>query len=203
MANNLLSEAERYLVTRWDDARHLELSMEEVRRKYAGLFGRIAEAVASRHKRLSQSYIRVTQHWADGVFGIGDQRWRTKSGDLQGFYIEGLRLEVLASEEDSPWAGIWISKIDGREMAAAREKLYAASKGLLTRRERELAFEEKPGEECALWYHLPEKQTQLLDMLAADDGRGFVDCMVGHIDLLARFSPVLDRILMQRASRRR
>ena len=88
-------------------------------------------------------------------------------------------------------------------MGAAREKLYAASKELLTRKERELAFEEKPGEECALWYHLPEKQAQLLEMLVANDGRGFVDCMVGHIDLLARFTPVLDKILVQRISRRR
>ena len=43
-------------------------------------------------------------------------------------------------------------------------------------------------------YYLPEKRTELLEMILKDDGQEFVDCLVKHFESFVRFIPVLDEV---------
>jgi DNA-binding GntR family transcriptional regulator len=48
-----------------------------------------------------------------------------------------------------------------------------------------------------LWYYLPETGQQLIDAILDGDGQRFVDSMTAHFDLLARFTPLLDKLLIK------
>src|SRR6185312_13878601 len=107
MAKELLNEAERFLLNRWDEARMLELAMDAVRSKYKELFQRVADAVMESHPELDVKAVYPTQFWEyAGSIGFGRTRW--PAGDPYwppGFWVWCLRLEDLASEEvEQPYA---------------------------------------------------------------------------------------------------
>jgi hypothetical protein len=199
MAKQLLNEAERFLLTKWNDAYLLEEAMEEVRKKYKGLFEEILDAVGESHPELDARRYFVTQFWTDGCLGFGRSSW--PAGDSNwpsGLWMNGLRLEELASEEtDPPNATIWLStkaKI-ALDSDKARRVLDQQAKRLLTREELKGVFSaEEKG--ILLWLPAPSKR-QLLDALADGDGEAFVNLFVSQFDMMAKFIPVLDKVFRE------
>lgn len=197
MSNTLFNEAERYLVGNWRQARMLEESMQEVRNKYFGLGQAVVERIRDEQPALDWDEVNVHRKSGQGRIGIARSTWPEKGGYKLGFYVEGLRLEQLAgAEEDEPeplYACIWTEPAgktpsQGLEFAKA---VHSGERRRLTEEERKKCKEE-PG--APLWYFLPQTGEQLLQMLLAGDGQQFVECMVTHFGLLARFTPDLDEV---------
>jgi len=63
------------------------------------------------------------------------------------------------------------------------------------KRRRALCLKGREEDEYPLCYDLPEPKDQLLKMLVEGDAQQFVDCMVGHLRLLAQFTPAIDKLL--------
>ncbi|MCX5674787.1 MAG: hypothetical protein NTX87_07250 [Planctomycetota bacterium] len=199
MAKELFNEAELYLVRQWPSAQLMEESMDKVRKKYASLCQRTVEAFQATHKELDNSQVFVTQFWASGYAGTGRVAWRHGKGN-PGFYIDNLRLEVLTDEtEEAPYAYIWLDKPQkgSVDFAKARKTIQSAASKLLTQEELRRCSMDDPDEGCPLYYDLPESRHDLLGMLTEADGQRFADCLTAHMELLARFTPVLDEILLK------
>jgi hypothetical protein len=47
---------------------------------------------------------------------------------------------------------------------------------------------------CALVYLLPQSRKELLEMLAEGTSQPFIDCLVGHLEVVIKFTPVLDKV---------
>ncbi|MBC7782840.1 MAG: hypothetical protein H7144_03290, partial [Burkholderiales bacterium] len=110
MADKLLNEAEILLLQNWHDARQLEKTLEEVRKKYTGIFELVADRLAVLHPELDAKRLIVTQFWGSGSLGFGKKIW--PEGDSQfppGFWMDQLRLERLSdTEHPEPGLSIWI-----------------------------------------------------------------------------------------------
>src|SRR5207302_148940 len=108
----------------WVDSRLLEESMDGVRTKYKEVFQRIVVAVTEGHPELDANAAYPTQFWGEGQMGLGRKSWPGgESKWPSGFWVDNLRLEVLAAEDSgSPCGYIWVShksKCD-LDFAAAR-----------------------------------------------------------------------------------
>ncbi len=199
MAKQWCNEAERYLIQNWPSARLMEKAMESVRKEYKGVFERALEALQQSGKDFDNPGIFVTQFWGRGFVFLNMTAWmrNKKIWPPPGFYIENLRLELLCDKDEAvPYASIWLpAKKNGVDPAEARKAILEAAQQLLTEEERALCLKGQEEDDYPLYYDLPEPKDQLLKMLLDGDAQPFVDCMVGHLDLLARFTPVIDKLL--------
>lgn len=200
MSNRLLDEAELLLLSQWDEARMLEQTMGRVREKYDGLCNQAVQAVREGHPELDACRVFATQFWAKGWLAFGRKAW--PDGEAQyptGFYLDNLRLEVLADEgEPAPTATIWMpakaSKKIGQEVAAVRQQLADGAADLLTKDEQERYLRPEGGK-AILRFAMPSK-AELLNLIKTGDGTGFVELVVTQVDLMARFLPLLDPIFV-------
>lgn len=203
MAKELMNEAERFLLTRWQEARRLEESLRTVRTKYKEVFERIREAVTEAHPELDASEVKVTQFFNDGIIVFGRKAWlKHEAFFIPGFWVENIRIEILTSEEsNSPLATLVIpmkaAKLAGINLAAARKAVMAEAKQLLPLEEWKEATQ-VDGEESLLRFPAPSK-AELLDLLHLGDGQGFVQRFVELFDIMARFIPVVDRLYASRS----
>jgi hypothetical protein len=168
--------------------------MDTVRKRYAEICTDVVDAVQDKHPELGWSRVYVSRETGKGGIGIGRKAWPGNRNWLVGFYVEGLRLEHLCSEEAGrPYASIWTQPVAGRQLNSAQidRALRAEARQILTKEELQRCAKDDEG----LWYYLPETGRQLVDLLLDGDGRPFVDCIAAHFDLLARFTPVLDKVL--------
>jgi hypothetical protein len=166
--------------------------MEGVRTKYKELFQRIIDAVTEAHPELDAQRSRVTQFWAEGYIGFGRKSWPFGANWHSGFWVENLRLEVLAAEDSVPPAAyIWAPRKSNLEFDAARVAVKKAAIDLLTPEELKATGEESG--EVLLNLPAPSKR-ELLDALSDGDGQKFVKLFVSHFDMAARFVPVLDKV---------
>jgi hypothetical protein len=204
MAKELFNEAELYLLRQWQSARLMEESMETIRVKYDSLFQKTVDAFRARHEELNNPQVYVKQFWDTGYAGVGRKAWC--SGNYNpGFYLYNLRLEILSDEtQDAPYAYIWLgsAKKTDADLAAARERIRLAASKLLTKEELQRCKMDDPDKGCPLYYYLPESRNDLLNMLTMGDGQHFADCMTAHLELLARFTPILDEVLLKGARAR-
>jgi hypothetical protein len=189
VGKTLFNEAERYLVGNWRQARMLEESMQEVRNKYFGLGQEVVERIREEQPALDWDEVYVHHKSGQGGICLARSTWPDKGGSKLGFYVERLRLEQLAGaeedEQEPPYACIWTEpagKTPSQGFEVAKR---------LTEEQRKKC-KEQPG--TPLWYFLPQTGEQLLQMLLAGDGQQFVECMVTHFGLLARFTPDLDEV---------
>jgi hypothetical protein len=197
MAENTFNEPEKYLIQNWVQARRAEKSMEEIRGKYAGIFDRVWEEVKAAHGELDHCHTRVTQFWCKGYMGIGRKEWRREGGDQPLIQIDRLRLEVLLDDEsEPPFAGIWACKAKkpGTDRDGVRTIITEANKVLTKEEVARCQFESQNNYGYVLRYNLPENRHDLAGFLLEEDGQNFVDCMVSHFEVLARFIPVLDKV---------
>jgi len=56
--------------------------------------------------------------------------------------------------------------------------------------------EREKNKRTCFWYNLPESRQSLAQMLLDNESEKFVECIVSHVMILARFIPVLDEILL-------
>jgi hypothetical protein len=50
------------------------------------------------------------------------------------------------------------------------------------------------GGTASVYYFLPQPREELLSLLLTNAARGFIECMVGHFDNLAKLTNVLDQL---------
>jgi hypothetical protein len=203
MAKEWCNEAERYLIQHWSSARLMEQAMESVRKKYTGVFQRVVETLQRTRKEFDHTGVFVTQFWGDGFVFLSRTAWkrREKQWPPPGFYIGNLRLELLCAEDEPPpYAGIRIPA-KGRDVDT--KALTNAVRKLLTEKERKRCPIQQEDGNYPLYYDLPETRADLLDMLLDGEADRFVDCMVSHLELLARFTPVLDKLLASKTAGRK
>jgi hypothetical protein len=201
MSKELFNEAELYLIRQWQSAILVEESMGKIRDKYDSLFQKIADALGAKHAELNNPQVYVKQFWETGYFGAGRKAWRHGNNN-PGFYLHNLRLEMLSDEtQEAPYAYIWLgsAKKTDSDLAAARETIRFAASKLLTREELQRCKMDDIDMGCPLCYDLPESRNDLLNMLTMGDGQQFADCMLAHLDVLAKFTPILDEVLLKGA----
>lgn len=198
----LLNEAERFLLRNWSEARMLEESMEGVRTKYKEAFQRVVEAVTEAHPELDTNAMYVTQFWGKGSIGFGRKLWPTENTNWPpGFWIDHIRLETLSDEEaPPPAASIWLPSRSARkanvDLLEVRTAIFEAARTLLSKEEFDRCDKAEADREVLLAWAAPSKR-ELLDMISDGDGQRFVGCLAAQFDILARFVPVLDDILVK------
>jgi hypothetical protein len=200
MHKELLNEAERFLLKNWTEARTLEESMEGVRVKYAELFQTAIQAVSAAHPELDRTVSYPTQNWGSGSIAFGRAAWPASDNyEPPGLWIWNLRLEILASEDEpQPVAALYLPpktvKKVNLDRSAARAALMKAAADLLE--PDELGRVNKAEAADVLLSITTRPKTDLLNLFSAGDGQGFVDYLASEIDLLARFVPALDALLL-------
>jgi hypothetical protein len=196
MTNETFNEPERFLIQKWAVSRQLELAMEKIRTSYTSVGKRIVAAVRGIHAELDSETVALTQHWGEGVILIGRKAWQLPNEWPSGFYMGKLRLEVLADEsEEPPYLSIWFNKPEkmGIDKEAAINEVHQAAKGILSQDEMKLC-KLTSDDNCALVYLIPQSRKELLEMLAEGTSQSFIDCLVGHLDVVTKFTPVLDKV---------
>ena len=198
MARTSMNETERFLLNNWSEASRLEECMEGVRTKYKELCERVAAAVLETHSALDASVVYVTQSSYDGCIGLARKSWPGgDSRDPPGFYVDNLRLEILASEEsDEPVSYLWVDKKSILDLAAARGDVTAEAKKLLGREQFERLCTAGSGEFLLYFVNTPSKH-DLLTALAEGDEQTFVDKLQSHFDTMAQLVPVLDKLFQE------
>jgi hypothetical protein len=200
MEKQMFNEPEMYILEKWADAKLLEESMESMRNKYREVFDKVLERVQEQHKELDCS----AMHFAAGDDGInvavGKSTWPCRYPKWpSGLWLSRVRLDDVASEpEYPPGACIWIRPPvqSGLDLKKAANKLREAARQVLPKGALK-DFEVDEGKsDASIWYPLlPESRQELLAMVKKEDGSAeFIDCMVTHFELLAKFIPVIDEI---------
>jgi len=174
--------------------------MENIRKKYKGIFERVVDALQQGGKEFDYPGIFVTQFWCSGYVFLSKTAWMRgkKIWPPPGFYVEHLRLELLCDrDEPAPHASIWLpAKKTGVDPGQARQAILKAAPQWLTEDEQSRCLKQPEDEDYLLCHDLPEGRDRLLQMLVEGDAQPFVDCMVSHMELLSRFTPVLDKLLV-------
>jgi hypothetical protein len=156
------------------------------------------------HAVLDSRDIRPTN---DGVnIGIGKKSWRTKSHYyISGFWIGEIRIEDLTSEEEhSPDRTVWGNHPDVTiDLDAAKKKLRDAAESILSKEELRRADLDWGKGIAGITYPIMQPRAELFELLIKDDSRGFVACMVAHLESMAKFTPILDEIFNMGGKRRR
>lgn len=204
MTKELLNEAERFLLSRWAEARLLEESMEAVRAKYRELFQRVVEAVTGTHPELDRHVFYATQIWSSGSIAMGRTSWPASDNyEPPGLWMWNLRLEKLAAEDEpAPTASIWLPpktiKKANIDRVAARAVFAKAATDLLEAHEAARLTKLDSSDQALIRFTMRPK-SELLSMLSEGDGQKFVDYLTSEFDTLARFIPTLDDVLAKSA----
>ena len=81
----------------------------------------------------------------------------------------------------------------GIDEAAAIKAVRQAAEKLLSADERNLCRLDSD-DDCALIYPILQSKKELLEMLVEGTSQKFIDCLVGHLDFVTRFTPVLNKV---------
>ena len=196
MSKNRFNEAEAYLLCNWQQARSVEKTMEEIRAKYAEVIERVWAATKAQHKELDWYEAYVTQFWCDGYINIGRSNWQI-SDNYAYIGIDNLRLEILSDDNaERPYIGIYAgtSRKPAMEVGGIRKVLSAAGR-ILPKDKFSWEKQDDPSEYAwVLWYDLPARREELLEMLLDGDGQRFVDFLAEHFGVFTKFIPVLDEV---------
>jgi len=199
MTNDRFSEPERFLMKKWDDVTMLQQSIESISDKYDVICREVLEAVREKFPELDTSRVRPDSDSDGRQIALGKKRWpRMWDGWPSGLWVSGIGLEYLTSEtEDPPGASIWLRPPTslGFEPSNARNRVCREAKKLMSDDQFRRCSTDDDRWTC-LWYTLPESRQALLAMLLKDQAKDFVDCMVSHFEVLAKFIPVVDELLL-------
>ena len=84
-----------------------------------------------------------------------------------------------------------------RQLADVFRKLLAEHSTLLSSVSAPVPMPPRVPKSYQLWYELPESD-KLMQMLLDGDSQKFVDCLLGHFEVFAKFIPVLDEIFPEK-----
>jgi hypothetical protein len=205
MSNQRFNEPELYLLSKWSNARLLEESMNTARKKYSTIFDQVLDELREGNEEL----LPVNRSIVGSLGGVclTKKNWKSVYERWpSGLWIDGTRLENLASEDgDPPSASVWVNppteiELNFKEVAY---KLREEAKRVLSKEELARVKVEDGKWEATIYYHLPEPRQTLLEMLHTDEARGFMECMGGHFEVLSRFVPILDEIFQSSGRKRK
>jgi hypothetical protein len=183
-----------------------------MRDKYRDVLGTVLNEVNKRHPELDCRGMDLELDEDDDAvcgclnLGIGRKAWPSMSPRAYptGLWICGITLgELITRGERSASASVWINP-----SGDSRLDLRCASRRLeddATRLEPTIRFRAEVDDSqgsASIEYELPESRKKLLDFLVEDESRGFIRCMVGHFDTLAKFIPVIDGLFQHNKRRR-
>jgi hypothetical protein len=195
MKNNRFSEPEQFLMGNWADVALLKQSIKSISDKYDLICGEVIDAIRVRFPELNNSRIVSDSVSSGRQIAIGNQEWPNMYPRWpSGLYVSEISLEDLTSDEgDDPGASIWLKPPTGLnwDHVNARTRVHKAAEQLLTP---ELLNRRREDDDLCLWYILPESRQDLLDMLLKDQAQDFVECLVSHFAVLAKFIPVIDEL---------
>jgi hypothetical protein len=211
MSSSGFSPAQAYVVKNWQQASKIEEAMKSVRLLYAEIGERVVVAVQDSHPELDWPENSLKR---SSTLGIGKKKWAR--GDSHAYIgVEYIGLDELTADspEDEPFIGIWtgeqrqpLTDVNGIK------RIQAAAEELLTKDEldswewsKASDYDDESNDlyQCQFTYYLPEKRTELLDMILKDEGKPFVECLAKHFESYARFFPVLDEVFAKTSAKPR
>lgn len=139
----------------------------------------------------------------NGSVVIGRERWQ-RNGNYAYIGVENIGIDSLTSmttsEDDKPYIGVYAGTPKKPAMGLEQiERVVSAADEILTKDELKAVEKDAPHSleyEYQLWRYLPESN-ELLQMLVEADGERFVDCLLGHFDVVAKLIPVLDEVFSE------
>ncbi len=111
-----------------------------------------------------------------------------------------MSLEVLSDETElQACLSVWFNKPE--KMGVPREEaikaVHRSAKTVLSQDEMKLCKLTSDGSN-ALVYLIPQSRKELLEMLAEGTSQSFIDCLVGHLDVVIKFTPVLNKVFQKK-----
>lgn len=199
MAGHAFNAAERFLLGGWPAASRLERSMESVRKKYQLLCERIVEEFQVSHPEFDMSRVRVTHRSASyGYLWISKRTWPKKRNSAAGIWIENIRLEFLADDEQpGPLASLWLGPM---EEHASFDKL---KKEIIDRANKVLPHQlllnsarTLPERAYTFGFEFCDKKG-LLSTLTEPDAPRFSSILHEQLDSLSKIVSPIDALLLQ------
>ena len=183
---------------RFRDACALEVSMDDIRQKYAEAWEMLLKRT---YPELNFPVLRPNDKQG-GRVGCGKITWPSPYPAWpSGFFIEQISFESLcAYSETRPYASIWIAqpKKHRIKLDTARKRIRETAENSLGR-----ALEEgKPSIfEIEMWYYLPETNQELISALTANGGRDFFAIMERHLKFFRPLIPLVDAVFRKARKR--
>jgi hypothetical protein len=193
------NEEHQWVINNWIEARLLEVSMDQVRKKYEDVGKLVIKAVQKEKSELNNCQLHLEQ----SAICFAKKKWSRKSEKWPpGLWIWNIGLaHIKAGDGEGAWAGIWFVDPKGRkfgleDLKEARTKIQNKSAKLMKDEKLNHTFDDESDHSTLLAYKIPESRKALARALFDNDSEKFVECMVCHVMILARFIPVLDEILL-------
>ncbi len=170
---------------------------EKIWGKYSEIAEGVLDSIRERHDGLDrcENYVK-----RDGALYIGRERWQNEGNysciSIECIDIDSLTPEILSDDTyDHPFIGLFVGTPKKPAMEVKQvERILRAAEEILPRDKVPWDKQDAPADYgYAFWHYLPEGK-ELLAMLLDGDGRRFVDCLIGHFDVFAKFIPVLDEV---------
>jgi hypothetical protein len=203
--NQSFNDPERFLINHWEEARQMELSMVRVRKGYEEIAQRLIDAVKGKHIELDAHASFLTQDSSSGWIGFGRKVWPECSNEGQCVYrVENIRLEYLSDEnEPAPLILVWLrsARKNRADMDILRKAVHAGAKAVMSEDEFKACTMIKNDKNSVLSYTIPEGRKRLLEFLTDKDSSRFIECISTHVDIIAKLTPTLDRVLPKNISR--
>jgi hypothetical protein len=204
----ILSSQDQWLIKRWAKARQLEESMNVARQHYGDLFGDVHKQVKKRYPALDRcdSHMKPSEIelYGGGQVIFSKSSWPSVTTTWRtGICIWGISLDDLTAEAPpSLTASIYlaVSTDSDKRIDTLRHRLALKAPSILGNRRIQWQSDDEDDTKVCLLYQLPEGQSGLLAMLSKGDPASFVHCIAKHVELLARFIPVMDGVLLNRKS---
>ena len=194
------NELNQWLIENWTAARQLEDSMNEVQDKYKTVCERVIEAAQKEPLELDN----CRTHPKHGHLSFARKKWLSQYESWSsGLWIWNISLDNLKAEEGAGHCAaiwLWVPKGTNFDLEEARTKIQNTAVELMKDEKLKFFFKDESEREknkrTCFWYNLPESRQSLAQMLLDNESEKFVECIVSHVMILARFIPVLDEILL-------
>ncbi len=191
-----------WMITNWEKLRRLENAMNQARGNCTKLIGQIHASVKRRFPALdrNETYFspnEIRDYGGQAAFSSGKwpykyPKWRT------GIYVSGISLDALTEEKQIEpaifiWVGVGENKRDER-VEVLRARITQKAKKIFANKNLQWKSNDDDWRVCLI-YPLLEERSKLIELLVKSEGKGFVDCMVNHINRMAAFIPIMDEVL--------
>jgi hypothetical protein len=167
------------------------------------VFGEIHNVVKQRHPALNNLEINyspyVIRNWG-GQVAFSNRKWPYKYEEWPtGVYICGISLDELSGKKQiEPSVSIWVgtekNKADKR-VEILRSRLTQKAKKIFEGKNLQWKSNDDDDHRVCLFYPLPEDRSNLIDLLVKKNGKGFVNCMAEHVNLMGAFISIIDEVL--------
>ena len=196
MGKSLFSDAEKYLIERWQDVYDVNTCVDDIRGKHSSLLEKVVEEVKDRHSEITEVVLYPTIGAETRHIGFGKDQWGGKKPWISGIWIEEIGIDSLLTPDNAgrPNASIWFDS-EGKAAQSSKDCVKAVKSAfevILTPEEKEF-WNKGSDPEIGLCFTLPETKKDFQEMLLEADGQRFVDCIVKHFESLFRFIKAIDK----------